>query len=222
MRHTSGLAAACLSFLLWAAVTPAFAASDEIELPEGEAWVHEPSGFKFPADVGTFTRLGASRFDKEGRNVSVTYGDRALKLLVTSFVYPNTPDMTLAAHFEQVKRELKSVNRNAKQLADGAWTLEQGKRKFTGRRAAFSFTVDVGRGQKQAVVSEVYLLLLGDQFVKFRVTCPEDKYEAAADRVARFVKAVEVPEALAAKAEPAKQPAPANPPARSRQPVPAK
>jgi hypothetical protein len=71
-------------------------------------------------------------------------------------------------------------------------------------------------------VSEVYLVLLGDQFLKFRVTCPQDKYEAAADRVARFVKAAEVPEALAAKAEAAKPAAPAKQPVPSKQPTPAK
>jgi hypothetical protein len=203
MRHPSRAAVACL-FLFASAVAPALAASDEIDLPEGEAWLHEPSGFKFPADVGTFTRLGASRFDEEGRNVSVTYGDRALKVLVTTFVYPNTPDMSLASHFEQVKRELRKANANARVLAEGPWTLEQGKRKLTGRRAAFSFNIDVGGGKKQEVVSEVYLLRLGDQFLKFRVTCPQEKYEAAADRVGRFVKSLEVPEALAAKPVPAK------------------
>jgi len=167
--------------------------SDKIELPEGEPWVHEPTGFKFPPDVGTFSRLGATRYDKSGENVSVAYGDRALKVLVTAFVYPNTPGMTLNDHFEQVKREVRRVNARAKVLAEGKWTLEQGKNKFTGRRAAFSFGVGV-RGQEEEVVSEVYLLLLGDQFVKFRVTCPREKFEAAADRIERFFRALTLPE----------------------------
>ena len=170
------------------------AASDDIELPEGEAWVHEPTGFKFPADVGTFARLGGTRYDKDGRNVSVAYGERALRVLVTAFVYPNTPGMSLAQHFEQVKRELRSVNPMAKALADGQWTLQQGKKKFTGRRAAFTFKTDMRDGEKLEVVSEVYLLQLGDQFVKFRVTCPQDKYEAASERVGRFLEALKLPD----------------------------
>ena len=203
MRHSSALAVTCL-VLIASPLSPALAAdSDEIDLSEGEVWVHDPSGFRFPPDLGTFTRLGASRFDDKGRNVSVTYGDRALKVLVTAFVYPNTPNMSLAAHFEQVKRELRSVNRNAKVLAEGPWTLEQGKQKFTGRRAAFSFAIDA-RGRMQEVVSEVYLLRLGDKFVKFRVTCPQDKHEPAVDRVGRFLQSLKLPEPQAAGSVPSK------------------
>jgi hypothetical protein len=185
-----------LSLLVLSLFSPSLrgAESGKIELPEGEAWVHEPTGFKFPADVGTFTRLGATRYDDEGRNVSVAYGDRALRVLVSAFVYPNTPGITLAQHFEQVKREVRKVNPKANVLADGQWTLEQGGRKFTGRRATFAFTVTMRGGERQEVVSEVYLLLLGDQFVKFRVTCPQDKFEPAAERIGKFLKSLTIPD----------------------------
>jgi hypothetical protein len=168
--------------------------SGKIELPEGEPWVHEPTGFKFPPDVGTFTRLSATRYDDEGRNVSVLYGDRALRVLVTSFVYPNTPGMTLAQHFEQVKREVRRVVPKAKLLAEGQWNLQQGERKFSGRRATFAFTVPLRGGEPQDVISEVYLLLQGDQFVKFRITCPQDKFEAASERIGKFLKSLTLPE----------------------------
>jgi len=191
-------------FVLTLLAAPIRGADDgKIDLPEGEPWVHEPTGFKFPPDVGTFTRLGATRYDDEGRNVSVAYGDRALRVLVTSFVYPNTPGMTLAQHFEQVKREVRKVNPKAKVLAEGQWTLQQGKKKFTGRRATFTLTVGTRGGEQQEVVSELYLLLLGDQFVKFRITCPQDKFEPAADRIANFLKSLTIPE-LKAAAVPAK------------------
>jgi hypothetical protein len=187
---------ALLPLLLFALVTsPARAAgSNDLDLPEGKPWVHEPTGFAFPPDLGTFTRLGGTRYDKQGDNISVAYGDRALRVLLTAFVYPNTPGMTLNDHFEQVKRELRKVNPKAKVLADGKWTLQQGKKTFTGRRATFTFTMEMRGGGQQEVVSEVYLLLLGDQFVKFRVTCPQDKFEAASERVGKFLTSLTLPE----------------------------
>jgi hypothetical protein len=183
---------ASVPLLVVALVAVRAAAADDIELPAGEAWVHEPSGFRFPPDVGTFTRLGATRYDDDGRNVSVGYGDRALRVLMTAFVYPNTPGMSLDNHFEQVKREVRRFNPQATLVAEGQWTLEQGNRKFTGRRAAFGYAIE-SKGRKQSVVTEVYLLRLGGQFVKFRMTCPQDKYEPAAERLERFLKSLTLP-----------------------------
>ena len=190
MLPTSLLTLPLLAFSL---VTLGAAAADDIELPAGEAWVHEPSGFRFPPDVGTFTRLGATRYDEGGDNVSVGYGDRALKVLMTAFVYANTPGMSLDNHFEQVKREVRRVSPKATLVAEGQWTLEQGERKFTGRRAAFGYAME-SKGRKQEVVTEVYLLRLGGRFVKFRMTCPQDKYEPAAERIERFLKSLTLPE----------------------------
>ena len=68
---------------------------------------------------------------------------------------------------------------------------------YTGRRAAFSFNVKI-RGQAHDVVSEAYLLRHGDHFIKFRVTCPKEKYEPAAERVGRFLEALKLPEPVAA------------------------
>lgn len=165
--------------------------TDRIELPEGEPWVHGPSRFTFPPDVGTFTRVDASRFDEAGRNISVGYIDRGLRVLMSVYVYPNL-GLPLAGHFEQVKRDVLQVHPEAKLLSEGQWTLEQGGQKFTGRRASFTFTVPMGDKQ-QAVVSEAYLLRRGDFFIKFRVTCPKARHEPAAERIARFLKSLKLP-----------------------------
>jgi hypothetical protein len=180
-----------LSFLT---ATDSAGGSEKIDMARDKTWVHEPTGFRFPPDLGTFTRLGGTRFDEDGRNVSVMYGDRALRLMVSAYVYPDTAGVSLANHFEQVKRELRKVNPKAEVLADGKWTLQQGGRKFSGRRAAFSSELRTRGGEVLNLVEEVYLLLQGDQFIKFRVTCPQDKYEASAERVERFLKALTLPE----------------------------
>ena len=49
-------------------------------------------------------------------------------------------------------------------------------------------------------MSEAYLLRHGDHFIKFRVTCPKEKHEAAAERVGRFIEALKLPEPVAAEA----------------------
>ena len=41
--------------------------------------------------------------------------------------------------------------------------------------------------------SPAHLLREGEHFVKFRVTCPKQRFEAASDRVGRFLKALKVP-----------------------------
>ena len=171
-------------------------ASEPIGLPEGEPYVHEPSGFRFPADVNTFTRTSAYRYDDTGHNISVGYNDAALRCILTAYVYPNR-GLPLGAHFDQVKRDVSEVHRDAKLVAEGEWTLKQGEKIYTGRRAAFSFNVKI-RGEAHDVVSEAYLLRHGDHFIKFRVTCPKEKYEPAAERVGRFLESLKLPEPVAA------------------------
>ena len=187
-------------FVLALTLTPARAADSEpIELMQDEAWRHEPSGFVFPQDVVTFIRVSAFRYDDEGRNVSVAYTDRALRILMTAYVYPNA-GVPLAPHFEQVKRDVSEIHGDARLLGEGVWNLDQGGRKLTGRRATFGFRVPIN-GKEQAVVSEAYLLRHGEYFIKFRVTCPKEKFEVAADRVGRFLRSLKLPEPVAAGAE---------------------
>jgi len=193
-KHATRAAAVTL-LLLVASAPLARAQSQPIELPEGEAYLHEPSNFSFPPDVNTFTRTSAYRYDETGHNISVGYNDAALRCILTTYVYPNR-GLPLAAHFDQVKRDVREVHSDAKLVAEGEWTLKQGDKTYTGRRAAFSFTVKI-RGEAHDVVSEAYLLRHGGHFIKFRVTCPKEKYEAAAERVVRFHQSLNLPELAA-------------------------
>jgi hypothetical protein len=185
------VAAVAVSILLGACIARGAGAAEPIEVPEGEPYLHPSSGFRFPADVGTFTRVSAYRYDDDGRDVSVGYSDRGLKVILTAYVYPNR-GQSLLRHFEQVKHDLRQINPAAEPASEGAWELEQNGRKFTGRRAKFEFRLKVGEKERD-VVSEAYLLRLGDNFVKFRVTCPKEKYEAAEERVERFLQSLKLP-----------------------------
>lgn len=190
------VSAAATSLLLFAFARGQPEPFERIVLPENEPWVHEPSGFRFPPDVGTFTRVNALRYDDDGRDVSVGYNDRALKTILTVYVYPHDGD-TVEAEFAKTKGSVRQVHPRAKALADGKWDLTQGRRKFTGRRAAFEFTVKAADRQ-QEVVSEACLLRVGDYFVKFRMTCPKDKHEPASDRATRFMQSLKLPDAVGA------------------------
>src|SRR5687767_2756821 len=92
--------------------------ADPIPLPDAEPWVHEPSGFRFPPDVGTFTRVTAFQYDDDGRNISVGYNDFALKVILTAYVYPARREV-LERHFERVKRDVREAHPEAKLLAEG-------------------------------------------------------------------------------------------------------
>jgi hypothetical protein len=187
------LAHAAAVLVLLALLTELHAAEPgPIPLPDGEPYVHAPSGFRFPPDVGTFTRVTAFRYDERGDNVSVGYNDFALKVIFTVYVYPSTNE-PLPAHFERVKRDVVEAHPDARLLESGNWELKQGERTFTGRRAAFAFKVMIA-GRELDVVSEAFLIRVGDRHIKYRVTCPKDKREAAADRVKNLIESLTLPE----------------------------
>ena len=189
--------------------------SQSIPLEEDEPFVHGPSGFTFPAHLGTFTRASADQYDAAGRNVSVGYLDRGQKVLVSVYVYPHG-GQPLKTHFERVKREVSEVHPRAKLTADEAWTLKQGAdedgaegqegkkaaRTYAGRKATYEFVLRRRGGEAggDTVVSEAYLLRHGDFFIKFRVTCPADNHPAASDRVERFLRRLTLPESPREKA----------------------
>lgn len=199
---------------------PLFAQEAEsIPLEEDEPFVHGPSGFTFPAHLGTFTRASADKYDGAGRNVSVGYLDRGQKVLVSVYVYPHG-GQSLKTHFERVKRDVSEVHPRAKLKADEAWTLKQGAedeggegeegkkagRTYAGRKATYEFVLRRRAGEGggepggDTVISEAYLLRHGEFFIKFRVTCPADNHPAASERVERFLRRLTLPEAPRAKA----------------------
>jgi hypothetical protein len=206
MRFRTSAAVAVVALAACAGLA-AVDGAEPLDLPAGQVYVHEPSGFRFPPDVGTFTRVSGFRYDDEGQDVSVGYNDLALKVIVTAYVYPSRGE-SLLKHFEHVKHDVRQIHPEVEALSEGPWTLEQGGRKFTGRRAGFAFRVTVG-GRQQEVVSEAYLLRVGGSFIKFRATCPKARYEAAEDRVGRFLQSLKLPEPTAAASTPAPAAVPA-------------
>jgi hypothetical protein len=155
-------------------------------------YLHEPTGFTFPADVGAFQRVGVYQFDERGRNVSAGYGDRALRIVMTLYIYPRQ-GQAAAGHFERVKADVLKVAPEAKWVEGGAWTLRQGDREYAGFRGTYRMTRRFN-GADQEVLSEAYLLAHGEQFVKYRITYPSADAGAARLRVDAFLERFALPE----------------------------
>ena len=183
---------ALAAVLLLVVALPLLARPGPIPLPEDEPYVHAPSGFTFPPDLNTFTRVTAFRYDDRGENVSVGYNDFALQIIFTVYVYPASK-RTLDQQFEDAKKQLVEAHPDAKLLSEGPWELKQGGRTFPGRRAAYAFKTPIA-GQPREVVSEAFLLQNGDRLVKYRASVPKEKHEPAADRIQKLIESLTLPD----------------------------
>ena len=170
-----------------------------IPLEDEEPYTHAATGFEFPAEVSLFDRVGAHRYDDAERNVAVGYIDRALKIILTAYVYPNE-GAKLAPHFKQIKDDVRQVHPKARLASEGKWTLKPGGNggaEVTGLRATFTFSAEFA-GKQRELLSDAYLLRHGAYFIKFRITYPADRRDEVAERVSRFFGALKLPKATAA------------------------
>jgi hypothetical protein len=157
----------------------------------GRSFLHEPSHFKFPPAVGSFDRGPVQRFDDPGRDISVTYVDRRLKIAALTYVYP-AEGGRVGEQFLSVQRDIARLRPEARLVAEGPWTLRQGKRQFQGLRATYAFAERFA-GDVQDVLSEVYLLALNDQFIRFRITYPAANRDDAQKQIALFLDHLSMP-----------------------------
>lgn len=164
----------------------------EIKTEPSKPVLHAPTGFEFPRNVGAFRRSVAYAFDATGANLSVGYIDPALKIILTSYIYPPA-GVPLDAHFRKSKDDLTQLNKSAKLLEEGSITLQHGKRGYEGLRARYQLRGLLG-GVEQDLISELYLFTTGGHFVKFRLTYPAADAKAAATRVEFFLNALHFPE----------------------------
>lgn len=208
MSHQSA-AIALLLGLVWAAGPGGRASArepEEVPAEPDKPFVHAPSGFVFPAEVGKFRRQKAHRFDDAGRNVSVAYSHTDIRMELTAFVYPGV-DIPLAAHFEQVKRDvIKSWPGEVEVKSEGEWALRQGEKRYTGRRALFSISLELENGGRLELRSELCLLKHDGNFVKCRITYPEARREALEPQIAAFLENLSLPPAKQPAAAPVQQP----------------
>jgi hypothetical protein len=165
-------------------------------------YVHAPSGVAFPVNVGAFRRINVYRIDDAGRDITAGYADPSLKIAATVSVFPSR-GVPAERHFPTIKRELLRLHPKATVTFDGAWTLRQGAREFTGHRAAYQYIGPLG-GVEQDLTTEAYLLSLAanrgapgaaEHFVNIRVTYPTADAKAARLRIEGFTEWLKLPDA---------------------------
>jgi hypothetical protein len=165
-------------------------------------YVHAPSGVAFPVNVGAFRRVNVYRLDEAGRDVTVGYADPTLKIAATVSVFPSR-GVPAERHFPTIKRELLRLHPKATVTFDGALTLRQAGREFTGHRAAYQYIGPLG-GVDQDLTTEAYLLSLAanpavagaaEHFVNIRVTYPTVDAKAARLRIEGFTEWLKLPDA---------------------------
>jgi hypothetical protein len=172
------------------------------------AFVHESTRFSFPDAVENFRRVDIHKYDKEGRDMGVGYNS-PLPIAATVYVYPGPKDFSvlpalkskdmsealLNQHFKLCKQDITRNHPEAKFLGEGNCTITQGKNKFEGRKATYSFDYKFG---PQAVesISELYVFLLEPgvkflatdrHFVKYRVTYPAAMKSEAESETSAFM-----------------------------------
>jgi hypothetical protein len=155
----------------------------------GGAATHGPSGFIFPESVGGFRRGEITAYDAQGNDVSAGYNHDSVPITMTVYVYPAgvAPDASrLREHFEQCKGELARHHPDAKLESQGEHRIAPAGAARDGLRASY---VVSGESFNSPVPlrSELYLFLLGDNFVKYRVTYAEADRDVAEIAVPAFL-----------------------------------
>ena len=132
---------------------------------------HTPTGFVFPATLGTFRRTEIINYNASGTDKSAGYQGPAG--VVTAYVYParapHSP--SLPTHFAQCEREIRDHWSAVKVNSKGQTTITRHGQTYPGMQASFSAR---HRGSKRRMASWLVVFKRGDHYVKFRYsTAPE-------------------------------------------------
>jgi hypothetical protein len=176
-----------------------------VPVDKRKPYVHPPSGVVFPVNVGAFRRGNVYRLDDAGRDLTVGYADPTLKIAATVSVFPSH-GAPVERHFQTIKKELLRLHPKATVTSDGAWTLRQGGREFTGHRAAYQYIGRLG-GVDQDLTTEACLLAFtanptadpnpgtaAEYFINIRFTYPTVDAKAARLRVEGFTEWLKLPD----------------------------
>lgn len=138
---------------------------------------------RLPAQVGPFTMADSSRYEQRALGIMYTYRNTAERVVGNAYVYPVPEEWLQLPEEERVAREAERFRMS---LAEGirqgwysnvsapvdtarAWDTADGTRPG-------HLTVAALRTADGAHVSFMHLVLLGDRFVKTRLTMPVEQW----------------------------------------------
>ena len=142
------------------------------------------SGFSFPPKVGDFVRVGATKYDPAGYNVSVKY--EAGKLVVLD-VYDYPAATSLATEVQNRKAEIKLLHPDARVASETPVTIRPGNHAHQGTKVTFFFSQNFRSDIKGPYKSQLLLFKDKNRFIKFRATYPREHIERAEAITSQFV-----------------------------------
>jgi len=179
MARTGWIAAA-----LALAAPAAVPAQQSIEAPGTIG--HPRAGTGFPERVGEFRRVSATSFDKDGTNLSASYGlERpGAGLLISVYIYPadrfrqeiGSAETDRAAlcrqEFQTVREAIERTQQNPQAIEPGPAAAVPGTEAELSHRVVYRFRTRIG-AELREVRSEARLYCnVGDWHVKYRATGP--------------------------------------------------
>lgn len=186
--HCTALVLALIAF---AAI--AHGQAKKMDVPADQPYIHEPTGVAFPPTIEKFQRRDVHRFDEAATNVSISYRIDQFPLTTTAYAYP-TGGAKLAPHFKQVCGDITTNNPTAKHVSDQDVTVKQGDRQFTYKSALYTMRrPDIDPDLE--LLSEVYLLIHKNHFIKFRFTYSANVNEDAKARITEILQGVTLSDA---------------------------
>ena len=158
-------------------------------LPDGRIR-HTVSGFIFPKQIGVFRRDQMHQYNQAGSDVSAGYNAGVL-IAATVYAYPAPNQQTadvLLREYAAKRAEVLLGHQGVTLLTESPFTVSQGGRKYSGKRAYFAYR-DVFAHTPQNLKSQLLVFRDGTVFVEYRFTYPRDHADQAEQEIERFIRA---------------------------------
>jgi len=157
-------------------------------LPDGRIR-HTVSGFVFPKRIGVFEREKMQQYNQAGSDVSAGY-NAGVVIAATVYVYPAPSQQgadVIAREYASKRAEVLQGHQGVAILSQSATTVSQGGRKYSGKRAYFSYR-DIFARTPQNVKSQLLVFRAGSVFIEYRFTYPSGHAEQAEKEIEHFIR----------------------------------
>lgn len=151
---------------------------------------HTFSDFVFPTHISVFRRVQMRQYNQAGSDVSAGYQAGAL-IAATVYAYPaprQSDGEVLAHEYASKRSEVLHGHQGVAVLSESSATISQGGKKYTGRRAYFSFRDDSAPTPRY-LKSQLLVFRDGSIFVEYRFTYPKDHAQQSELEIEHFIRA---------------------------------
>lgn len=186
---------AFLALWLLACAGPPPVASDPVEFEPSGPYLHRITGLVVPERVGSFERRAVTRYDPEGFSVSARYESREPRAVVRFHHYPASGDGPFPA-LEGLRAQFESAKHAAYRNTWRAQFVHEQRIDFVingvelpGMHAVFRH--DTSSALPYPLESHLWLFAVGDWYLKFHVTSPQEEAPTSFEAQKRFIASFE-------------------------------